>query len=92
MCLSKVTNNHSICYSYYSLDYQPMTTKSTNDNFLFDSGHYNQDKSIISSKTITTPSPSSLVRLVSSKRNNESLLSSQVRMRKRESSLSNDHD
>ncbi|CAF4020965.1 unnamed protein product, partial [Rotaria sp. Silwood1] len=61
MCLSKVTNNHSICYSYYSLDYQPMTTKSTNDNFLFDSGHYNQDKSIISSKTITTPSPSSLV-------------------------------
>ncbi|CAF2520202.1 unnamed protein product [Rotaria sp. Silwood2] len=94
MCLSKVTNTHSICYPYYSLDYQPMTTKSTNDNFLLDSGHCYQDKSIVSLKTTTTPSPSSLVRLVSSRRNYESSSSSlsHIRMRKRESSLSNDHD
>jgi hypothetical protein len=28
ICLSKVTNNQSICYPYYSPDYQPIPTKS----------------------------------------------------------------
>ncbi|CAF1085029.1 unnamed protein product [Rotaria sordida] len=93
ICLSKVINNHSICYPYYSLDYQPMTTKSMNDNFVFNNNHHNHDKSSFSLKTTTTTtttSPSSLIRFVSSRRNNESL--TEVRMRKRESSLSNDHD
>jgi hypothetical protein len=91
ICLSKVTNSQSICYPYYSLDNQLLTTKSSNHNILFDNNdHHNQEKSIVSSTTTAMPSPSSLLALVSFRRDYES--PSEIRIRKRESSSSIDND
>lgn len=84
-CLSTVTNSQSICYSYYSLDCQPMSTNSTNDNFL----PYGRPTSLLKTNSPHSTS-SSILRFVSARRSHES--SSQNRMRKRESSSSSDND
>jgi hypothetical protein len=86
-CLSKVTNSQSICYSYYSPHYQPLTTKSPSNILFYNTDHHNQDKSVASTTVSTTPS---LVAIVALRRHNES--SSQLRVRKRESSSSSDND
>jgi hypothetical protein len=85
ICLSKVTNSQSICSPYYSSDNQTLTRKSSS-NILY----YKQEKSIVSSTTTGISSPSSLLALVSLRRDYES--PSQIRIRKRESSSSFDND
>ncbi len=86
ICLSKVTNNQSICYPYYFSDYQPLTTKSTNNILSFNTDYQNHDKSIPSPPTAAMSSPSSFLAFVSLRRNKD--IPSQVRIRKRESSSS----
>jgi len=90
MCLTKVTNNQSICYSYYTLDNQPIRRKSPNNILFYNTDHSNKEKSIVSSATISMPSPSSLLALISLRRNHDS--PSQIRLRKRESSSPTDYD
>jgi len=86
-CVSTVTNSQSICYPYYSLDYQPITTKSSSNILFFntDYHHHNQDTT-----ASTISSPTSLVAIVALRRNPES--SSHPRTRKRESSSSSDSE
>lgn len=90
MCLSKVTNNQSICYPYYTQEKQLLTKKSSSNILYYNTDHNNQDKSIASSATTAMSSPSSLLAFVSLKRNSQS--PSQMRTRKRESSSSFDYD
>ncbi len=90
ICLSKVTNNQSICYPYYFSDYQPLTTKSTNNTVSFNTDYQNQDKLIPSPPATAMSSPSSFLAFVSLRRNKD--ISAQVRIRKRESSSSSDTD
>jgi hypothetical protein len=87
-CVSTVTNSQSICYPYYSLDYQPITTKSSSNILFFNTDyhhHHNQDTT-----ASTISSPTSLVAIVALRRNPES--SSHPRTRKRESSSSSDSE
>ncbi|CAF2391402.1 unnamed protein product [Rotaria sp. Silwood2] len=97
-CLSTVNDSQSICHSYYSLDCQPITTKTTSSiKFIKTDYHHHQNQdtaSILSSTTTasTTTSPRSLVAIVTLRRHHESSSSSQVRVRKRESSSSSNSD
>lgn len=93
-CLSTVTNSQSICYSFYSLDHQPITTKATSNILFFNQDHHfhnqNQDSgAMATSSTSTTVSTPSLLAIVALRRNPES---SQIRSRKRESSSSTDSE
>jgi hypothetical protein len=92
-CLSTVTNSQSICYQYYSLDYQPIAIKSSSNILFFNPDHHhhhqNQDTSSTTTTT-TTASPPKLVAVVALRRHHES--SSQVRVQKRESSSSSDSE
>jgi hypothetical protein len=90
MCLAIVTNSESICYSYYSPDYQPITAKSTSNILFFNTDHHHQQKQDTTSSSTTprTSSPTSLVAIVALRRNHES----QARVRKRESSSSTDSE
>ncbi|CAF0939529.1 unnamed protein product [Adineta steineri] len=103
ICLSSVTNSQSICFPYYSLDYQPITTKSTSNILFFNTDHHhlhhqnqNQDTLLTlptpsSSSTTKTTSPQpALVAIVALRRNHET--TSHVRVRKRESSSSSDSE
>jgi len=94
-CLSTVTNSQSICYPYYSLDYQSITTKSSSNILFFNTDHHHhhhKNEEPSSSTTTTSSSPTSLVAIVALKRNHESSSSSQSRVPKRESSSSNDSE
>ena len=90
MCLSKVTNNQSICSPYYSLDNPSLTKESSNQILYYNTDRHNEEKSVVCSTTTAMPSPTSLLALVSLKRNHQS--SSQMPIKKREPSLSIDHD
>ncbi|CAM4927881.1 unnamed protein product [Rotaria socialis] len=98
-CLSTIMDSQSICHSYYSLDYQPVTAKPTSNILFFNTDHYhhNQNQDATSSQTPTASvvsSPSkSLVAIVQLRRNHDlSASSSQIRGRKRESSSSTDSE
>ncbi|CAF3303205.1 unnamed protein product [Rotaria socialis] len=98
-CLSTIMDSQSICHSYYSLDYQPVTAKPTSNILFFNTDHYhhNQNQDATSSQTPTASvvsSPSkSLVAIVQLRRNHDSSASSsQIRGRKRESSSSTDSE
>jgi hypothetical protein len=52
ICSSKVTNNQSICYPYYSRDYQPLTTKSTSNILFFHIKHDNLNKYFFSHRQV----------------------------------------
>ena len=45
-CLEKVTNPQSICHSYYSLTYQPFTTKSSSNILFFNPDHHHHTTTI----------------------------------------------
>ena len=96
MCLAKVTNHHSICYQYYSLDYQSQSTKLTNDNVVSHTNDHNQDKSTVPLRQTSISSPSSFLGVISLRHKHESSSlpssSSKIRIRKRESSSSSDND
>jgi hypothetical protein len=87
ICLSRVTNNQSICYPYYTIDNQTMRRKSPNNN---DAHHRIKEKSVISSTKTSMPSPSSLFALFPLRRSSDS--PAEIRLRKRESSSSTDFD
>ncbi|CAF4025053.1 unnamed protein product, partial [Rotaria magnacalcarata] len=100
-CLSAIMDSQSICHSYYSLDYQPVTAKPTSNILFFNADHYHhnqsQNQDATSSQTSTASvvsSPSrSLVAIVQLRRNHDSSASSsQIRVRKRESSSSTDSE
>ncbi|UJR10206.1 hypothetical protein I4U23_014421 [Adineta vaga] len=88
ICSSKVTDNQSICHAYYFTDYQPLTTKSSNNILIVNSDNFNQEKPILSSSSSTTTTSS--LTLVSLRHLNDS--STKIRIRKRESSSSSDND
>jgi hypothetical protein len=90
LCLSKVTNQQSMCYQYYSLDCQAMATKSANHIVFLTS---DRDRSVLSPKF--DGHPSSLLAIVPLKGSHDTIslpLLSQMRAQKRESSSSIDHD
>jgi len=95
-CLSTVTNPQSICYSYYSLEYQPITTKSSSNILFFNTDHHShhpqkQETSSSTATTTTTSSPTSLVAIVALRRHHDSS-SQAARAPKRESSSSSDSE
>ena len=85
MCAAKVTDRQSICHSYYYTDYQPLTSKSSNNILIVNSDYCNQEKPIT-----TVASPSSMLTLVSLRHHNDA--TTKIRIRKRESSSSGDND
>lgn len=89
-CLSKVTNNQSICSPYYCLDYQPFTIQSTNNNLHSDTNNPNQNKSMIAFKATTVSSTPFMLKDVFYRHHDGQ--SSGIRLRKRESSASSDND
>ena len=84
-CLSTVTNPQSICYPYYSVDYQPNTTKSSSNILFFNPDHHHHNNQ---NQDTTPTSPTSLVAIVALRRNN----AESSRIRKRESSSSSDSE
>ncbi|CAF0844199.1 unnamed protein product [Adineta ricciae] len=82
LCAAKVTDPHSICHPYYFKDYQPLTTKSSNNILIVNSDYCSPEKA--------TTSPASLLTLVSLRHLNDA--STKIRIRKRESSSSSDND
>lgn len=87
-CFSTVTNSQSICYPYYSLDYQPITTKSSSNILFFNTDHHHHHNTNNNQNQDTT----SLVAIVALRRNNPESSSSHPRTRKRESSTSSDSE
>lgn len=85
-CLSTVTNPQSICYPYYSVDCQPITSKSSSNILFFNADHHHHNQHSNQDTTVTTPS---LVAIVALRRNPDG---SHSRIRKRESSSSTDSD
>ena len=86
MCLSKVINHQSICSTYYTSDNQTIQRKSSNHILFYNTELYNQEKPVVPSATTSMPASSSLLALVSLRRQCESP------SRKRESSPSIDYE
>ena len=85
-CLATVTNPQSICSSYYSVDCQPVTSKSSSNILFFNADHHHHNQHSNQDTTVATPS---LVAIVALRRNPDG---SQSRIRKRESSSSTDSE
>jgi hypothetical protein len=82
-CFSTVTNSQSISNPYYSLDHQPITTKSSSNILFFNPDHHHHHHHQNQETTATTPtSPTSLVAIVALRRHHDS--SSRNRVQKRE--------
>jgi hypothetical protein len=89
-CFSTVTNSQSISYPYYSLDHQPITTKSSSNILFFNPDHHHHHHQNQETTATTPTSPTSLVAIVALRRHHDS--SSRNRVQKRESSSSNDSE
>lgn len=85
-CLATVTNPQSICSLYYSMDCQPITSKSSSNILFFNADHHHHNQHSNQDTTVATPS---LVAIVALRRNPDG---SQSRIRKRESSSSTDSE
>lgn len=86
-CLATVTNPQSICSLYYSMDCQPITSKSSSNILFFNADHHHHNNQ--HSNQDTTVATPSLVAIVALRRNPDG---SQSRIRKRESSSSTDSE
>jgi hypothetical protein len=89
ICFSTVTNSQSICYPYYSLDFQSITPKSSSNILFFNTDHHHHNNN--QNQDAAGSSPTSLVAIVALRRNNPES-SSHPRTRKRESSSSSDSE
>lgn len=92
-CLSTVTNSQSICYPYYTQEYQAPTTRSNRNILFLNTDHHphhhsNQETSSLTSPS-TVSSPNKIFAIVTLRKNHDS---SQTSARKRESSSSNDSE